>query len=263
MEIKSAVCSSVGRKMRINQDNFYIDGFINSKGRDYILRDFQNDGNELVAAICDGMGGEKHGEIAAMLAVESLKGCCKKYGNIYSNFVNISCCYAESANWSICKYMRENGEERMGSTVALLCVDRIKKEAIAANVGDSKVFLFRDNNLIKLSEDHNKAQTLVALGIITEDEARVHPDRSKLTQHLGIYPNECLIEPYISDTVILEDNDMLIICSDGVTELLSNNDMVKIIGQKKDVKAIAKDIIDTVNKNGGNDNSTVIVIRAA
>jgi len=143
--------------------------------------------------------------------------------------------------------------------MALLCISPEKKEAVASNVGDSKVFLFRKEVLKKISEDHNQAQSLVNLGLITEEEARIHKDKSKLTQYLGIFQEEMVLEPYVTDNIILEKEDIFLICSDGLTDMLSYTDIAQILKTDISLKDKCKKLVNNANNKGGNDNITVVL----
>lgn len=261
MKIKSVVCTSAGMKRKSNQDNFYVNGFVNKKGKHFLLKSFFASRWEQILCVCDGMGGEKNGDIASFIAVESLDKYRGKYSNLFSRFDEHMNAYVQSANKSICTYIKNNGGERMGSTMVTICISPKNSEAVVANVGDSKAYLYRDGMIKKLSEDHNQAQSMVNIGIITEEEARTHKDKSKLTQHLGIFQNEMLIEPFLSDNIIIKKNDIFLLCSDGLTDMLDNGEIEDILKQKNSVKYKAKKLIDAANQKGGKDNITVILAK--
>lgn len=167
--------------------------------------------------------------------------------------------YVQSANKNICTYIKNNNGERMGSTMAALCISPKEREAVAANVGDGKVYLFRDGRLKKLSEDHNQAQSMVNIGIITEEEARTHKDKSKLTQFLGIFQNEMIIEPFLSDNIMIRKNDIFLLCSDGLTDMLTHKEIEEILSGKNGAGSKVRSLVECANQKGGNDNITVIL----
>lgn len=259
MKCKTVICSSVGMKRKINQDNFYVNGIINKNQKKTVLKSFFSSNQEQVLCVCDGMGGEKYGEIASYIAVKKIINYKNKYSNLFTHFSEYVESYVQSANNALCAFINENNGERSGSTMALLCISPQQKEAVAANLGDSKVFLFRKKELRKVSEDHNQAQSLVNLGIISEDEARTHKDKSKLTQHLGIYSYEMILEPFISDNIIIEKNDLFMICSDGLTDMLSYEEISKILSEKIPPKKKCRKLVEKANEHGGDDNITVII----
>lgn len=261
MKCKTVVCSSVGMKRKVNQDNFYVNGFINEEQKQYILKSYFSSKSEQVLCICDGMGGEKYGEVASYISVKKLISYKERYSNLINRFDEHMNAYVQSANNAICTFIQENNGERSGSTMALLCISPEKKEAVASNVGDSKVFLYRKSELKKISEDHNQAQTLVNLGMITEDEARTHKDKSKLTQHLGIFQDEMVLEPYITDNIIIEKDDLFMICSDGLTDMLSYDEIGNILNDNISLKDKCRKLVNRANENGGEDNITIVLSR--
>lgn len=262
MRIKTAVCTSVGMKRKSNQDNFYVNGFVNKNAEQFLLKNFLSSKKEQILCICDGMGGVKNGDIASFIAIESLDKYRKKYSNLFSRFDEHMNAYVQSANKNICTYIKNNGGERMGTTMVTICISPEEEEAVVTNVGDSKAYLYRNGVMKKLSEDHNQAQSMVNIGIITEEEARIHKDKSKLTQYLGIFQNEMLIEPFLSDYIMIRKSDMFLLCSDGLTDMLENKEIENILKQKNSVKYKAKKLIDTANQKGGKDNITVILAQA-
>ncbi|MBQ2941992.1 MAG: serine/threonine-protein phosphatase [Clostridia bacterium] len=259
MKCKTVLCTSVGKKRQINQDNYYVNGHINKNYKKNILKSCFKSQREQILCICDGMGGEKYGETASYLAVKKLISYKKRYSSLINRFGEHMEAYMNSANNAICSFISENGGERSGSTIALLCISSEKQEAVAANIGDTKVFLYRNKELKKLSEDHNQAQSLVNLGIITEEIARTHKEKSKLTQHLGIFSEEMVLEPYITDSIILEKNDKFLVCSDGLTDMLNYAEISEIMENKMSLKKKCKKLVDKANNNGGEDNITVIL----
>jgi len=258
MKCKTIVCSSVGKKRKINQDNFFASGKINAKFKTFVMRTFKKVRTERTYAVCDGMGGEKYGEIAALICVKLLDKYIKKYKKLFEKFDEHVQCYITNANKALCKVVSENGKGRMGSTVAMLCIAPERASAILANVGDTKVLLYRNGELERISEDHNEAQSLVNMGMITEEEARTHKDKSKLTQHLGIFSNEIILEPYISDYIPIYAGDVFLICSDGLTDMLSYTEIKDILVSEKKLKKAVKRLIAKANERGGNDNITVV-----
>ena len=259
MKCRTAVCSSIGKKLKINQDNFYFNGYINEDQKEYILKTNFPSKDEQILCICDGMGGEKYGEVASYIVAKKLVSYKNRYSNLIDRFDEHINSFVQSANKAVCKFIQENNGERSGSTMALLCISPEKEEAVASNIGDSKVFLVRDNELRKISEDHNQAQSLVNLGVITEDEARTHKDKSKLTQHIGIFPNEIIIEPYITDNIILKEKDLFLLCNDGLTDMIDYDEIKTILCVDLPLKDKCQKLVDRANDNGGEDNITVIL----
>lgn len=93
---------------------------------------------------------------------------------------------------------------------------------MTCNVGDSRVYFFRSGVLHQITRDHSKSQRLVSMGILTEEEARNHPSKHELTQHLGIFPEEMLIDPEFSDPLDVHPGDLFLLCSDGLTDMVDD-----------------------------------------
>lgn len=95
--------------------------------------------------------------------------------------------------------------------------------------------------------------------MITEEEARTHKGKSKLTQHLGIHPEEMVIEPEISEEIPIQKGDVFLVCSDGLTDVMNYNEIIQVLSLKLSTKRKCKRIIQTSNDNGGVDNITAII----
>ena len=155
--------------------------------------------------------------------------------------------------------MKRRGNRRMGSTLTALYIDDGK--AVCCNVGDSRGYLLRGGKLSQLSVDHNKAGRMVELGVLTPKQAARHPSRHELTQHLGIFADEMVIEPAMSQPVKLEDGDLFLLCSDGLTDMVSPEDIKKILSGKALPQEMVKELIQLALAGGGRDNVTAIVLQ--
>jgi len=255
LRVESSVITHVGLVRRSNEDNYYVNGKYKSVGggaaegyADSVQR------KSYVYAVCDGMGGESFGELASMIAVKTL--------SIYqeTDLRQTITEYVKRANMFICKEMEKFSGARIGTTLAILFINN--NRATAYNIGDSRVYLLRSGDLFLLTEDHTEAQRMVELGMIHEDEAEIHPARNKLTQHLGIYPDEMIIEPYISQEIKLKKNDVLLVCSDGLTDMVDADELREILSMEgSNTTEIAKELAATAQAYGGRDNTTAIVIQ--
>jgi len=258
IKVSSAGFTDVGKIRENNEDNFYVNGKY-KKDNSVISGMFDecednSDREQYLYAVCDGIGGEKFGEVASLIAVKTLV----KYQS--ENIKNVVNDYISDANRRICDEIEKNKGVIIGTTLALLYIKEDK--AIAYNVGDSRVYLFRKNKLIQLSEDHTQAQRLFKMGMIKQNEIRTHKDKNKLTQHLGIFPNEVAIEAHSSDEIILKKDDIFILCSDGLTDMVTDKKISKILSDKKlSAYSIASKLSQTAIDNGGKDNVTVVAVK--
>ena len=244
----------IGAVRKSNEDNYYVNGVFKSKNS--IATEGYTDNakrNAYLYAVCDGMGGESSGEIASMIAVKTLA----KYNatDIRQTIME----YIDSTNNLICDEVVKSNGKRSGTTIALLYLR--DNRAISYNIGDSRVYLLRKGDLYLMSEDHTQAQKMVQAGVISEEEAKSHNARNKLTQYLGAFPDEMIPEPYISEEVRLKRNDIFLVCSDGLTSMVNDDEIREILSEDKDSVGLVKELATTAQMHGGNDNITATVIK--
>lgn len=261
IKLSAAVCINKGNIRDNNEDNFYFDGkYLNANNRDKaatLKSELTQDVG--IYGVFDGMGGEALGEEASYIAADTLKKAHKKIlTNPHSDREQIILSAIKDANVKICKKIVESGEKRIGTTFTAIKIEN--DVAKIYNVGDSRAYIFRDGKLSQISEDDTSAQRLVNLGVITKEKSKNHPDKHKLTQHLGIFPNEMLIEPHISREIKLKKSDKLLLCSDGLTDMVDDEDISEILKQSKKCSDLAKELIKKALENGGKDNVTALVL---
>lgn len=244
--------TNVGKVRSNNEDNIYLNGAYrkNVKANVFSCEGSCSDKKALFA-VCDGMGGDSFGEEASLCAVKALFPAKKGRVREAAEYA------VYQANARLCEMMSRLGK-RCGTTLAALYI--VDSTAICCNVGDSRVYLYRGGSLSRLSEDHSKAQMLVRLGKLTESQARAHRGGHELTQYLGIFEHELIIEPYFSSEIPLEDNDVFLLCSDGLTDMLSDDEIAEVISQSPDARAVKERLISAALEKGGNDNVSVVAL---
>jgi len=216
----------------------------------------------LLGVVADGMGGEAHGEIASKLAVETIVQC-----SIPTDLSTPE----KKTNWLLELVERANEEvskNAQGGSTTLSVVLVIGRELAIAHVGDSRIFLLRNGCICQISEDHSFPALLLASGKITYEESLTHPDKNQLTKYIG--SKRTLSEGYVQDlshfssdmTLILEDQDILILCSDGVWDLVPSDELAEIffIGDRP-LQTNVNQVIDLVLNHGAHDNATVLAIK--
>jgi serine/threonine protein phosphatase PrpC len=229
--------SDVGKAREINED--YFGSFSVSFGN--------------LLLVCDGMGGHKGGEIASRLAVETISNYFEKLNDNYniSEEINKS---LEAANTSIILKAKEDPElTDMGSTVVLVLV----KNGLAyyASLGDSRIYKIRDGAIHQITKDNSLVQQMVDSNIITEDEAKIHPKKNVITKALGTNDE---LEPEIYEPFKLQVNDKLILCSDGLTTHVDEEEILELSKNYPPQEAAQK-LVDLANERGGTDNITVLI----
>lgn len=258
MKIDSVLVSDKGRIRNNNQDNYYFFKRINNNNISHAEKRTIFSKDSGIFAVFDGMGGISKGEKASYIAAKRFKRMCDRAVVDFDRFVLD---YIHTANSEICSYMDKNNNISMGTTAAILYVNAKEQYAIAANIGDSKVYHINKSDVRMITQDHNIAAELMRMGAITEEESLYHKDKNKLTQYLGIYNDEIIIEPYISDKINIEKGDYFIICSDGLTDGLNPNIFFEILSEQISLSQKANEMLSRAIKNDSTDNITIIVIR--
>ena len=203
-------------------------------------------------AVADGMGGAQAGELASRLAAaaieESASGITGEEGIAR---------VVQTANARIFEHaVRDPAAAGMGTTATVALVDEAAGTATLAHVGDSRAYRFRDGRLEQLTTDHSLVGELLRSGRLTEDEAAVHPHRSVITRALG---TEADVDVDTS-TVELEPGDLVLICSDGLSAMVRDDEIVRVLETTKgDPHDAAEALVAAANTAGGEDNVTVVV----
>ncbi|MCH5314352.1 MAG: serine/threonine-protein phosphatase [Eubacterium sp.] len=250
--ISAYAASNVGKRRQNNEDNYYLNGnYVNSSNVAFVEL---SNSNDLITSVCDGMGGEEAGEVASQIAVETLNKCYKYLLDTNLSDVAIEK-YVNYSNDLICDEISKC-KKRMGTTYTLLGIkDGV---ATASNIGDSRIYKYSNGMLEQISRDHTEAQSMVDAGIISAEESMKIPEKHRLTQHLGIFPYEMVIEPYTVRFPV-SIGDRYLLCSDGLTDMLTNAEISAILSKKQSLKSIVDELISTALENGGKDNVTIIL----
>lgn len=214
-------------------------------------------------AVADGMGGHAGGEIAAQTAIASVKAQAELSADLLSHghgtpsgFLTTLITQAQDAILGQAKL--EPKLKGMGTTIVLLLIfSTPTPTAHVAHLGDSRAYRFRSGTLTPLTRDHTLIEKYIERGILTQESARTHPKRHVLTRALGI---SSPIRPDIT-SYPLEQEDLLLLCSDGLTKMLEDDDIRDILTKAKGDPIRACDrLIDESLARGGEDNVTVVVI---
>lgn len=241
-----------GQKREHNEDSFHVNV------------------NELFFVVADGMGGQAAGETASKMAVQNADEFIRntkddkditwpiEYRTNLSRNGNRLDAAVRLAHRKIYEFSLTSPElSGMGTTV-VAAVFNDGNRAVIANVGDSRIYLIDDNAIRQLTTDHSWVNEQVRLGLLTEEQAQNHPYRNVVTRALG---GKDEFEVDIDETDLADDNVMLL-CSDGLTTMLPNETIYNIIDENRDdLAAAAEDLINQANEAGGDDNITVVLIK--
>lgn len=218
--------------------------------------------------VADGMGGEKYGEVASRLTADTFIQLMTPFvvdedttlpfehtgdGDYLLETLRHA---LDGTNQAVIDFVETNPSHKgMGSTLtAVVCQS---EKLYVAHVGDSRLYRLRQEKLEQLTEDHSKVQELINKKIITQEEARNHPQKHIITQCIGrkkrLKP-DCMVQS-------MEENDLYLICSDGLTDMLKDEDIRAILMQSTDLGEIGQMLIDAANRMGGKDNITVVLLQ--
>jgi len=226
---------------RENQDSAAIDYTLESRGQ-YTCR----------VVVADGVSGEAGGKLASSLAVRSILSATSDADDFREALQES----VVRANQSILDYsVSKFGGQRLATTVvaAILAEDAVS----IAHVGDSRAYLFHHGWPLRLTKDHTVTQQLLAERKITEAEAISHPDRHKLTKALGHKPT---VEADV-DTFTVTKGDILMLCTDGLTDGLSDAKIAEIVQGTQDMRSASKGLVQAAKSVGVQDNITVAIVR--
>jgi protein phosphatase len=163
----------------------------------------------------------------------------------------------EESSESIVDYGRKHSDSRgLGSTLTAALI--IGGQAFVANVGDSRTYLYRDGKLDRITQDHSLVERLVQAGQIDADEVYDHPNRNLIYRSLGANKSEVEVDIF---TEKLRSGDALLLCSDGLWEMVRNPQIESILTEIEDPQAACDLLIDRANENGGEDNITAVLVR--
>lgn len=204
-------------------------------------------------AVADGMGGHLAGEVASRMAIESVAAelrAARKCGLEKRLIKGV-----RAANSKVYEASQKDSSCRgMGTTLTAAVIKG--RELTLAHVGDSRAYIIRGDRILSITEDHSLVQEMLKQGGITREQAREHPHRNVLTRALGTDPS---VEADIIKTA-LEVGDYVLICSDGLTGLVEDHEIMGLVKSATNPEQAVKDLIQKALSRGGNDNISVIVV---
>jgi protein phosphatase len=229
MRVKVGAASDIGRARQRNEDAYIV--------------------SHPLYAVADGMGGHRGGQEASRMAVKIVSEITKSAGQDHIAG------QVRKANQAVYDRSSEDPSlSGMGTTMTAVLADG--DEIHLAHVGDSRAYLLRDGELQMLTEDHTLVQRMVIEGKLTKDEAHDHPQRSILTRALGVDQDVRVDEAM----VLVREGDRVLLCTDGLTGMLEDEDVKEILEADADPQKAADHLVDAANRAGGLDNITALVL---
>lgn len=237
--MKTFSITDVGQKRNMNQDYVYTS--------ETPVGNIPN-----LFVVADGMGGHNAGDFASKYTVEQLVKSIKSSQE--TNPIKIIRQSIESANKELLKKANENSElAGMGTTLVVATI--IEGYIYVANIGDSRLYIISED-IKQITKDHSLVEEMIRLGEIDREDARYHPDKNIITRAVGA--GEDVSVDFFE--LKLEQGDIILMCSDGLTNMISDEGIEKIVKSEENVVHKAKKLVETANYNGGKDNIAVIII---
>lgn len=230
-------------------------GKVRSENQDCVRFVSPTGANYNVLVLCDGMGGAKSGSVASEIALNSFVGRVRaqitdmKKGDVLEEIVVKA---AEHANEQVynCS-LTDNKYEGMGTTLVAAVVKGVS--CCIVNVGDSRAYLISKGTITQITSDHSFVEDMVKRGSITREQARNHPRKNVITRALGIEETvECDV---FSPT--FRKNDILLLCTDGLSNTLTDEEILEIVERNKTLTDIGRELLDLTLARGAPDNVTV------
>ncbi len=238
--LKSYAITDIGQKRQLNQDFIYLS--------ETPIGNLPN-----VFIVADGMGGHNAGDYASRYAVETV---VEEIGASFEkNPVKIMGRAIDEANTLIRRRAQEDiSLNGMGTTMVIATC--IGKYLEVANVGDSRLYVVRSNQIEQITQDHSLVEEMVRMGGIDRESARNHPDKNIITRAIGA-------RDYVEADFFnleLQTGDMVLLCSDGLTNMIEDEMIYRILTNGESLKDRVEELVKTANQNGGKDNISVIVV---
>lgn len=240
--MKIQYITDVGRRRQTNQDSAGV--FVNETGKSLTM-------------VADGMGGHQAGDVASQMLIsllgESWQATQLTDADAISKWLSEM---IQTANEAIYQAgVSDATKAGMGTTVVAAVL--LENQVLFANVGDSRLYLIKAGEICQMTEDHSLVHELVKSGEISEEMAANHPRKNVLTRSVGT-PEEVVVD---IDTFEVEVDDILLLCSDGLTNMVSDNDILTTVVSKPTLEEVLHDLINSANEAGGADNITALLAK--
>jgi protein phosphatase len=228
-----AVASDTGRRRRRNEDNYVV--------------------APPLFAVADGMGGAQAGEVASKLATAALEGGTEEE---LGGLERVDALIQEANRRIYDRASTDPTASGMGTTMTVALVEGMS--VVIGHVGDSRAYLVRGEEMEQLTEDHSLVNELLKSGKLSEEEAHIHPQRSVITRAVGTDP-DVDVDAF---TIEAEEGDVFLICSDGLTDMVSDVDILELIDRNRgDLEKAVRSLVQFANREGGEDNITAVAFR--
>jgi PPM family protein phosphatase len=249
MKINIEGLTDVGKKRDHNEDYFIVTPEIN------------------LAIVCDGMGGHAAGEVASEMTATLITQYLLQNRDVIENFSKLKNSTTSGAVKSLIHdavvkacadvwdtSVADESKRGMGTTLVLVLI--IDNQAFVAHIGDSRVYLNRENHVDQITEDHSFVNEMVKQGLMTKEQATNSPHANVITRAIG---QQYFVAPDVMQTELM-DGDQFLLCSDGLSEYLQEKDFEKELNENSNISTNLINFIDSANQAGGKDNITAILV---
>lgn len=239
--MKFNACSDIGNVRKENEDSLFVP---------------QIDEDIKLFLVADGIGGQSHGKFASQMTIEEMNKFFLDNYNKYDDYNLLMIDSIKHANKAVFDFANVKSEfSGMGTTLVSAFIN--KDELLLANAGDSRCYIIRNEIISQLTVDNSYVQYLLEKGAISAEEAFNHPQRNLITKAIGFEKN---VEVDV-ENIKLYPKDILLLCTDGLTTMLSDEDILHIIlNEKGNIEQATYSLIKEAKNNGGTDNITVILV---
>jgi protein phosphatase len=255
-----AAQSNMGMVRQNNEDSFAVSA--------YRLSEIDSTPS-VFAILCDGIGGHQAGEVASEMAVNRITAWAARSDG--ANPQDVIKSAFDETNLKVLAEAQSN-PERHGMGATLACVWVIGRRLYTASAGDSRIYLVRGGAIHQLSIDHTWMQEAVDKGLVNTAQVNNIPNLHVIRRYLGsekevepdfrlrLMASETNLEMLANQGMLLIPGDLLLLCSDGLTDMVTNDEMVEVMQREKNLNASVKALVDLANKHGGQDNITVVML---
>lgn len=232
--------TDVGRRREVNQDYMFTSETAVGKLPNLFL-------------VADGMGGHKAGEYASRRAVEIIVEHITA-GDSNQAVTLIKKAVLEANRQLLKEAIIDIEKEGMGTTLVAATI--VGNKMLAANVGDSRLYVVNEEEITQVTRDHSYVAEMVRSGKIKKSEAKSHPDKHMITRAVGVFPT---VDVDFFE-VELKEKDYILLCSDGLTNMVEEEEIRQIVSGQAEMEDKITTLIEVANKNGGTDNITVVIV---
>jgi len=235
-------------------------GIVRRDNQDHFQIETLPDGKTVICVVCDGMGGAKAGNVASTMAAETFIGALTDQPMTLRDKTLVKEVIADAAMAAnrVVHEMAKASEDYKGMGTTLVGAVLRGGRATIVNVGDSRAYLISGGKMRQITRDHSLVEDMVSRGDITRDEAQHHPNRNLITRVIGTEPR---VKRDMFE-VELKKGDRLLFCSDGLTNLVSDEDILQEIKTYEDLEKCCEMLITLALAKGGSDNVTALMIQA-